>query len=194
MQFVRETQHVYVQVLKFPNSSVRKRFIQETVTVTAFVRRNPCSHGRFLISSPIATPTPLRLLPRQTSQPTFHFVLPKTFSRNKTHLKHHSVPLNRFIRNEIPNLLICVTTPRHRPSFTAATTDGVTQLIIVQRLAKHPHTTSHSVPPKTFSQNKTHLKHHSVPLNRFIWDKTLRPAFFRAKRTWSCYRTDTHKL
>lgn len=43
------------------------------------------------------TPTPLRLSPRQTSQPTFHFVPPKTFSRNKTHLKHHSVPLNRFI-------------------------------------------------------------------------------------------------
>ena len=54
--------------------------------------------------------------------------------------------------------------------------------------------TSHFVPPKTFSQNKTHQKHNSVPLNRFIWDKTLRPAFFRAKRTWSCYRTDTHKL
>ena len=78
---------------------------------------------KMLISSPIATPTPLRLSPRQTSQPAFHFV-----------------------------------------------------------------------PPKTFSRNKTHLKHHSVPLNRFIWDKTLRPAFFRAKRTWSCYRTDTHKL
>ena len=76
-----------------------------------------------LISSPIATPTPLRLSPRQTSQPTFHFV-----------------------------------------------------------------------PPKTFFQNKTHLNHHFVPLNRFIQDKILRPAFFRAKRTWSCYLTDTHKL
>ena len=81
MQFVRETPHVYVQV----------------VTVTAFVRRNPSSHGRFLISSPTATPTPLRLSPRQTSQPTFHFVPPKTFSQNKAHQMHHFVPLNRFI-------------------------------------------------------------------------------------------------
>ena len=72
-------------------------YLGQTVTVTAFVRRAPCSHGRFLISSPIATPTPLRLSPRQTSQPTFHFVPSKTFFRNKTHQDHHFVPLNRFI-------------------------------------------------------------------------------------------------
>ena len=120
------------------------------------------------------TPTPLRLSPRQTSQPTSHFVPPKTFSQNKTHQNHHFVPLNRFIWNEIQNLFICVTIPRLRPSLTAATTDGVTQPIIVQRLVNHPHTTSLSVPSKTFSQNKTHQNHHFVPLNRFIWDKTLR--------------------
>ena len=134
---------------------------------------------KMLISSPIATPTPLRLSPRQTSQPTFHFVPSKTFSRNKTHQNHHFVPLNRFIWNEIQNLFICVTIPRHRPSLTAATTDGVTQPIIVSRPLKSPLTqrsiaTFHFVPSKTFFWNKTHQNHHFVPLNRFIWNKNLR--------------------
>ena len=130
MQFVRETPHVYVQVLQFPNSSIRKRFSPDKLCLNKFVRRTPGSHGRFLISSPTATPTLLRLpmsqdrvtlsssfsslivvtnfnsyasspVATQAVPPAFHFVPSKTFSRNKTHQKHYSVPLNRFIWDKI---------------------------------------------------------------------------------------------